>query len=320
MTLASAVEAYVSRRRSEGSPFVSSEATLRSFGKWCGNIQLSDLTVNKIDTFLNSKRCTGVTRLSKFSGIKCFVNHWSLRGQMAALALEKPPRPQSVLAPFVFSRRQVKSLLHSEESCPKTEHSIARVAVRMVMLTLYATGCRVNEVFELRRSDVDLKRKQIRFRSHGIRSGRCIPIGPELRATFMQYDSTRPSAKTTDAFLFLDRDGTRIKRGKVYKHFGDLLAEAGVHKRDGRRDPHLQDLRFSFAVHRIAQCIREADDLNRLLPALSTYMGYANLTKSEEFLAHVPERFRGDLHKLSPQKGRRRWSNDPSLMRYLGRI
>jgi integrase/recombinase XerD len=66
----------------------------------------------------------------------------------------------------------------------------------------------------------------------------------------------------------------------VYKHFGGLLAEAGVYKRDGGRNPHLQDLRLSFAVHRIAQCMREADDLNRLLPALSTSMGYANLTKS----------------------------------------
>jgi hypothetical protein len=58
MTLASAVQAYVSRRKSEGSPFVSSESTLRSFGKWCGDIRLSDLTVNTIDGFLDSKRCT----------------------------------------------------------------------------------------------------------------------------------------------------------------------------------------------------------------------------------------------------------------------
>ena len=101
-----------------------------------------------------------------------------------------------------------------------------------------------------------------------------------------------------DEPLFVAQDGEAIKRGSFYEQFRSCNAIAGVSKRSDGRGARPQDLRFSFAVHRISQCIRRAENLNRLLPALSTYMGYASLTKSEQFLALAPDRFRQDLRKL----------------------
>jgi hypothetical protein len=63
--------------------------------------------------------------------------------------------------------------------------------------------------------------------------------------------------------------------------------------------------------------IKQRADLNELLPALSTYMGYASLTKAEQFLAYAPERFREDLRKLSPASGRRHRRDNPELLRSL---
>jgi hypothetical protein len=54
-----------------------------------------------------------------------------------------------------------------------------------------------------------------------------------------------------------------------------------------------------------------------MIPALSTYMGYASLMSAEQYLAYVPERFRGVLQKLSPARGRGHWRDNPELMRYL---
>ncbi len=320
MTLALAVKTYVARRRSEGAPFVSSETTLRSLCKWCGDIELSGLTADAVARFVNSSGSSAVTRLSKFSGIKCFIEYWLLRGEVATLTLEKPPRPQFALSPFILSRTQVKALLHASEDWPKNDLIRSCNTLRMILLMLYATGCRVSEVLELRSADINLKRKQICFRSHGIYQERCIPIGAELCSALAEYRSSRGRLNATDEVLYRDQAGRRIKRGNVYKQFKVLLEKAGIHERSDGRGPRLQDLRFAFAVHRIAQCVHEGGDINRLLPALSTYMGYASLTKSEEFLAQVPERFRRDLRKLSPQKGRRRWSRDPGLMCYLGQI
>ena len=109
MNLALAVEEYVTRRRSDGSPFVSSELNLKGLCRWCGHIELSSLTPEGITEFLNYQRCNAVTRISKFSSIKCFVNYWSLRGQMPALDLDKPPKPRSV--PDRSSIHEVRSRL-----------------------------------------------------------------------------------------------------------------------------------------------------------------------------------------------------------------
>ena len=319
MKLALAVDKYVSRRRSDGSPFVSSELNLKAFCRWCGNIELSSLTSEGVTEFLNSPRCNAVTRVSKFSSIKCFLAYCARRGQMAALDLDKPPKPQSVPGPFIYTRSQVKALLHAAEKRQSRTIKLDSGTLRMMMLTLYATGCSVDEVFKLRRSDIDLNNKRICFKNDQVPRGRCIPIGGEFRSALAEYLLATESIKE-DEPLFVAQDGEAINRGSFYEQFRSCNAIAGVSKRSDGRGPRPQDLRFSFAVHRISQCIRRAEDLNRLLPALSTYMGYSSLTKSEQFLAYAPDRFREDLRKLSPAKGSGHWRDNVSLMDDLRRL
>ncbi len=176
MKLALAVEEYVLRRRSEGSPFVSSELNLKALCRWCGHVELSSLAAESITGFLHSPRCNAVTRISKFSSIKCFVDYWSLRGQMPALKLDKPPKPQSVAGPFIYTRAQVRALLHAAGRSQSRATRLDSRTLRMMLPTLYSTGCSVDEAFELRCSDIDFKNKRICFKNNRVPQGRCIPI------------------------------------------------------------------------------------------------------------------------------------------------
>jgi integrase/recombinase XerD len=95
----------------------------------------------------------------------------------------------------------------------------------------------------------------------------------------------------------------------------------GVVRNDGTvYRPRMLDLRSTFAVHRISSWIKQGADLNRLLPALAAYMGTASPESSEKYLSLTPERFRKELNKLSPQRGRKRWRDDPVLMKFLGSL
>ncbi len=320
MKLALAVEKYVLRRRSDGSPFVSSELNLKAFCRWCGEIELSNLTAESVTEFLNSVSCNAVTRVSKFSSVKCFVDYWSLRCQMPAIDLVKPPRPRSIPGPFIYTRGQVKALLLAAEKKQSRKTKLDGGTLRMMLLTLYATGCSVDEMFKLRRSDIDFKGKRICFQSSQVTRGRCVPIGIEFRSAFMQYLSAKQKAPRGDESPFSAVGGKALRKGYFYERFKSCNAIAGVNKRNDGRGARPQDLGFSFAVHRISQCIRRAENLNRLLPALSTYMGYSNLTKSEQFLAYAPDRFREDLRKLSPAKGSQHWRDNASLMDVLRKL
>lgn len=82
----------------------------------------------------------------------------------------------------------------------------------------------------------------------------------------------------------------------------------------------MHDLRHTFAVHRITAWFKQGADMNRMLPALAAYVGQVGLGSAERYLSLTPERFRRELVKLSPQRRKKRWRDDPALMRFLAEL
>ena len=118
--------------------------------------------------------------------------------------------------------------------------------------------------------------------------------------------------------MFSYKDGRPINEGVLGKAFRRLCPLAGIRRNDGAvYQPRLHDLRHTFAVHRLTSWIKQRADLNRLLPALAVYIGQAGLGSTERYLTLTPERFRKQLSRLSPQHRKKRWRDNPALMRFL---
>jgi hypothetical protein len=49
-------------------------------------------------------------------------------------------------------------------------------------------------------------------------------------------------------------------------------------------------------------------------------MGNAGLESTERYLQLAPERFRGALNKLSPQRLHAWWRDDPALLEFLANL
>ena len=54
-------------------------------------------------------------------------------------------------------------------------------------------------------------------------------------------------------------------------------------------EPRLQDLRHSFAVHRLTSWYREGMDVQSLLPHLSVYMGHVSIASTQVYLSMTTE-------------------------------
>lgn len=54
-------------------------------------------------------------------------------------------------------------------------------------------------------------------------------------------------------------------------------------------EPRVHDLKHSFAVHRVTEWYRQNADVQRLLPALSTYLGHVDLKSTQRYLTMSPE-------------------------------
>jgi integrase/recombinase XerD len=121
--------------------------------------------------------------------------------------------------------------------------------------------------------------------------------------------------------FFANKDGTAIKARILGASFERLRKVSGIARHDGAcYQPRLHDLRHTFAVHRLTAWFKQGADLNRMLPALSAYLGQVGLGSAERYLSMTPERFRKQLVKLSPQRRKRRWRDNPALMKFLAEL
>jgi integrase/recombinase XerD len=187
------------------------------------------------------------------------------------------------------------------------------------LLFLYGTGALVGEARRLLREDVDFKRRTVTLRSNRFNRSREIPIGPDLYKVLRRYQSTNHRRGEMNApDFFLTKEGNPLKERAACQTFQRLHRLAGIGRDDGARyQPRLHDLRHTFAVHRLTGWIKRGADLNRMIPALSAFIGQVGLGSTDRYLSLTPERFRTQLDKLSPSRGKRRWRDNPALIKFL---
>jgi site-specific recombinase XerC len=167
----------------------------------------------------------------------------------------------------------------------------------------------------------DLKSDLVTIRGNRFNRVRRIPIGPDLHKRLRHYVDSASQKKNRSASFFANRDGSAIKARILGKSFERLRRIAGITRHDGARyQPRMHDLRATFAVHRLTAWFKQRADMNRMLPALSAYLGQVGLGSTERYLSMTPERFREQLVKLSPQRRKRRWRDNPALMRFLAEL
>lgn len=99
------------------------------------------------------------------------------------------------------------------------------------------------------------------------------------------------ASRAENAHLFLTNKGKTATTAQIRNAFSGIRREAGVKRTDGARcQPRIHDLRHTFAVNRLTTWYREGKDVQRLLPALSTYLGHLHLTYTSVYLTETKER------------------------------
>jgi site-specific recombinase XerD len=161
----------------------------------------------------------------------------------------------------------------------------------------------------------------LRIKGTGLRHERIIPLNRDLLKEISDYWHLEQFPLTENGYLFPTDTGAAISQSTLRHTFRRLCRISGVAQSpSSRRIPRLQDLRQTFAVHRITSWVRSDADLNQMLPALAAYMGHTGLGNAESYVDLAPERFRKHLNKLSPGRGKRHWRNDRQLIERLARI
>lgn len=145
---------------------------------------------------------------------------------------------------------------------------------------------RISEALAL---DVDdLGPAGLRIRRTKFRKSRLVPVHPTTRAALERYLARRHEHAPTDAALFVSERRCRLRYPTVLATFLALVRGLGWHRGAGHRGPRLHDLRHTFAVRSLEQCVGGAVEVERHILALSTYLGHAHVADTYWYLEATP--------------------------------
>lgn len=169
-----------------------------------------------------------------------------------------------------------------EDRTGKTEY--------LIIALLYHTGMRVSELVNLKMSQVELPRSQIKVLGKGNKE-RIIPIGKELTekiGEYLQKRNENPDEIFADA-LVLTGKGKAFSARQIYdivkKHLSTVTTSE-------KKSPHV--LRHSFATHLTGN----GAELN----AVKELLGHSSLAATQVYTHNSIERLR-DIHKKAHPKG-----------------
>ena len=298
MNLREAVDAYIAWRRAHGARFVTGARILHQFCRHAGDgIGCSGVGAEVVLGFLAGKGPLTPARSKKFSALAGFYRYAISRGHAGHSPLpateDEPRRPQPA-PPHVYSREELRHLFSAVESSRHGAVQLDAETMKTLLLLLYGAGLPV-----LRGPAADLRR---------CRLGRCVADDSGYEVRQVPACACRPAACRSPAQtcpvaqrpaiaernrldLSCQKDGAPLAQRTVCRAFHKTLEAAGIRQdRDGgRRSPSLHGLRHAAAVHRLEDWYRNDADVQRLLPALSTWLGHANLDGTSVYLTMTPE-------------------------------
>lgn len=298
MKLRQAIDLYVAFRKSAGADFRSSERVLATF---CRSVakeaNVADVDEEQVAVFLRGKGTFTRYWHRKHSALLGFYRYAVSRGYVSRLPVPTiiPKQPPAV-TPYIYSQDEVRRLLDATERYRKYRLLLEPRTFRTLLLLLYRAGLRGCEARGLKLCDVDNAAAMLTICDTKFYKTRLVPLGADLNRVIADYAEWRVAAhppRNGDESLFVDRKGAPLRDYAVRRAFADLRIAADIRRNDGARyQPRLHDLRHAFTVDRLTAWYREGKDVQKLLPALSTYLGHINIAATQVYLTMTPELLR----------------------------
>jgi len=252
MTLAEAIESYLSLKRSLGAVFSTDARILRAFRRVLGEVPLAAIDRAACQAF-----CRGAGPPTRFwerkhQTLRGFFRYLTTRGHVAASPLPPaaPRVPRSFQA-YIYSRAELRQLLAATSILETPRAPQQPLTFRTLLLVLYGAGLRPSEALRLRRCDVDLADRILAIWDTKCFKSRLVPIGADLCKALATYWTVRqrlPLPEATRSAFFCTSTGRRISLATLERLFVRLREHAGIRRpASDRWQPRLHDMRHYSA-------------------------------------------------------------------------
>jgi len=194
--------------------------------------------------------------------------------------------------PHIFSDEEIRKLL-DEAGRLEPQRALRRHTHQTLFGLLACTGLRVSEAISLLVSEVYLNVEVPRLLINQTKFGksRWVPLHSTAAEKLCHYSQLRRDLRYdgySEAF-FVNERAEPINYATLKDTFHSLIRRAGITAQPGRSRPCLHSFRHAFAVRRLKAWYEAGEDVSRLLPNLSVYLGHVDLTASYWYLTATPD-------------------------------
>jgi integrase len=291
VNLAEHLDEYLRLRRALGHQLADAARLLPHFVSYLEEIGASHITVDNALAWVTQPEgsLSSSIWMHRMIAVRGFARHMSgidPAHQVPPLGLVSFRRHWR--QPYIYSDAEVVALMAAVPSIIPTP---LRAATQATMIGLLATtGMRVGEAIALGRADLDWGEEVITVRNTKFDKSREVPIEPSTTEALRAYAELRdwvvPQPMVRN--FFTSAKGTPIFSSDFGTKFRELIRITGVGA-DSPRPPRVHDLRHSFALKTLVRWYRDGEDVGRLLPRLSTYLGHLTPGYTYWYLSAAPE-------------------------------
>jgi integrase/recombinase XerD len=198
------------------------------------------------------------------------------------------PAHQPRVAPYIYSPQEIVGVMAAAR---RLRRPLTAALFETAIGLMASTGLRLREALALDRADVDLKDGVLDIRAVKNHRQREVVLHPSATAALGHYARVRDGRcprPATPAFFVTDH-GQRPHNTVFWQTFRALIEQAGLEGCGQRVRPRPHDLRHTFAVRTLIGWYRSGEQIDRKMPALSTYLGHVSPESTYWYLQSVPE-------------------------------
>ncbi|MFV0483813.1 MAG: tyrosine-type recombinase/integrase [Bacteroidales bacterium] len=265
---------------------------LRQFEEFCtsnfGDFLFKDVNAANIRRWVAHLMRSGLAPKSirrKIAALKMFHNYLKQEGiEDTTLGQIILPKLEKRLPVFIKAK-EIEAIFHDESLF---DNSFEGLRDRVVMVLLYATGMRVDELITLGKEDVDFSACTIKVTGKR-RKQRIIPFPKEFVPSLQEYQSASLQMNESSCFVVTSK-GKRTYPMLIYRVVSRILKQMS---NSGKVNPHI--LRHTYATH----MLNNGADLN----AVKELLGHASLSATEVYTHNTVERLKSVYQKSHPWSG-----------------
>jgi integrase/recombinase XerC len=256
-----------------------------------GKTPMKEISHNIIRSWLAEMKNKGITAKTinrKISTLKTFFKFQVRSGKIEQTPMGKviSPKISKKLPDFIRvedADKLISSLNHTEDW--------KGLNTKMLMTLFYSTGMRLTELINLKESQVDFSKKQIKVLGKGNKE-RLIPVSAESINSIRGYmdEKRKQFEKTDENVLLVTEKGKKLYPKYAYRVVkGFLSTEVRTLE---KKSPHV--LRHSFATH----LSNNGANLN----AIKELLGHSSLAATQVYTHNTIEKLK-DVHKNAHPRG-----------------